>query len=314
MLLTFIGSVLARCTFALQPSSQLALGTIVAITAILNAPVKPLLDSAVLSMIADKSAYGKSRLFGQLGFGLGSFFTGRYLNNNMQNVFIAHAAFMVPTAIIMTTFRPKVVNNTEHESTSENNNKKGGKKKGDFGGTKISKRDLFRELRTVLLKPKNFIFFFVVFSIGVSSGIIENFAYIRIGEVAKLAKNTDSNVLGTCRLVSSLAGGPMFWLSGKVLDLLGINGVLTASLVAYIARFFIYATITNPWHAIPAEILRGATFATFWSGCTYYVYNISPPGLSATMVSSIKFVLVMKVSIVVVMSVINYYYYQKSHS
>ena len=41
----------------------------------------------------------------------------------------------------------------------------------------------------------------------------------------------------------------------------------------------------SPWHALPAEAMRGITFALFWAGSTYYVYNASPPGLSATMLS-----------------------------
>ena len=41
----------------------------------------------------------------------------------------------------------------------------------------------------------------------------------------------------------------------------------------------------SPWQAIPAEILRGLTFGTFWSAATYYVYSVSPPNLTATMLS-----------------------------
>ena len=42
------------------------------VTAALNAPVKPLLDNSVMAMLRDKGSYGKMRLYGQLGFGLGS--------------------------------------------------------------------------------------------------------------------------------------------------------------------------------------------------------------------------------------------------
>ena len=77
-------------------------------------------------------------------------------------------------------------------------------------------------------------------------------------------------------------GAPMFWLSGKITSKLGVNGIMTISLLSYTIRFIIYATITNPYHAIPAEIMRGATFASFWAGATYHVYQIAPNGLSAT--------------------------------
>lgn len=57
------------------------------------------------------------------------------------------------------------------------------------------------------------------------------------------------------------------------------------SLCSYVMRFFIYASITdNPWHGLPAEALRGCTFAAMWAASTYYTHRISPPGLTATMV------------------------------
>ena len=43
--------------------------------------------------------------------------------------------------------------------------------------------------------------------------------------------------------------------------------------------------VQSPWQALPAEAMRGITFALFWAGSTYYVYNASPPGLTATMLS-----------------------------
>jgi len=61
-------------------------------------------------------------------------------------------------------------------------------------------------------------------------------------------------------------------------------GVLMLSLISYILRFFIYASIRSPWGGLPAEALRGMTFAAMWASSTYYTHRISPPGLSATMV------------------------------
>ena len=55
------------------------------------------------------------------------------------------------------------------------------------------------------------------------------------------------NVLGVCRLLSSLAGGPMFWISGAISKRIGVNGVLTWSFTSYVLRFIIYASIKNPW-------------------------------------------------------------------
>jgi hypothetical protein len=65
---------------------------------------------------------------------------------------------------------------------------------------------------------------------------------------------------------------------------LSVMGVLILSMCSYILRFLIYASIRNPWQGLPAEALRGFTFAAMWASSTYYTHRISPPGLSATMV------------------------------
>ena len=124
------------------------------------------------------------------------------------------------------------------------------------------------------------LFFFLVFVVGVSSGIIENFAYVRIREVGGTGKD-----MGLSRLVSSMAGAPMFWFSGSLTERLGADKVIVLSLCNYILRFFIYACMQSPLQGLPAEAMRGVTFAAFWSTCTIYASRIAPPGMSATLVS-----------------------------
>ena len=63
--------------------------------------------------------------------------------------------------------------------------------------------------------------------------------------------------MGLCRLVSSMAGAPMFWFSGPLTAKLGVDRVLVLSLVSYVIRFLNYAFIRQPLHALPAEALRG---------------------------------------------------------
>jgi hypothetical protein len=124
------------------------------------------------------------------------------------------------------------------------------------------------------------LFFFLVFVVGVSSGIIENFAYVRMREVGGSGKE-----MGFSRLVSSAAGAPMFWFSGPLTERLGVDRVLVLSLLSYVTRFFLYSVMRHPYHGLPAEALRGVTFAAFWSTGTVYAHRISPPGMEATMVS-----------------------------
>lgn len=290
-MLTFVGSVLSRCLMGIVDKNVILLGIIVAISAVLFAPVKPLLDSAVLSSLVDKTTYGKSRLFGQIGFGVGSFMVGPFLSGHIKLMYAVQALLALPTLLLMSTIpsTPKIVNNVTTTagantatSTSNTNHNTAitSTTTAVTAVAKLEEEKRMKKLNSVLKQPKVLLFFFAIFLIGLSSGIIENFAYVKISEVS----GTGTRALTVSRLLSSLAGGPMFWLSGDIIKYIGTRAVLTLTILTYVVRFLNYASITRGWHAIPAEILRGVTFALFWSAATTHVYDISPTGLSATMV------------------------------
>jgi predicted MFS family arabinose efflux permease len=294
--------------------------TMVFVTALFNAPVKSLLDSLVMEVLPPSlqgAAYGRLRLWGQLGFGLGSSGVGLLLSHSSGRsvplqtprwwsnsevlpsivlhlfdfldqlwrnatsyrlLFLVHAAMSVPTWVCIQTFRHL-------------NKKKKSMQSSDLFTVqslkKSSKADTARTgqkngvLKGLVLLSRNtdaLLFFFLVFVVGTSSGVIENFAYVRMREVGGTGKE-----MGLSRLVSSMAGAPMFWFSGPLTQALGADRVLILSLCSYVARFVIYAAMRNPYHGLPAEALRGVTFAAFWSTSTIYAHRVSPPGLHATM-------------------------------
>lgn len=174
MLLTFMGSVIARCGLAMKMTHIVWLFAVVAISAVLNAPVKPLMDSAIMSMLVDKSDYGRSRLFGQLGFGLGSYLVGPFVQSDIRLIFYMQFVFAIPAAYLMAGFQPNP------SSSVPSSQKKKTKVKPQKEKDKI---DIVGALRHTVEDPKIAIFFLTVFVIGVSSGIIENFAYVRLTEI-----------------------------------------------------------------------------------------------------------------------------------
>jgi hypothetical protein len=296
MLSTFIGSILVRTMFATGINNVFFLSIVVALSALLNAPVKPLLDSAIMACLTDKTAYGKSRLYGQIGMGLGSFLVGPLLQH-YQLMFLVQALLALPTAFLMSRFRHiNTNNNINNSKTNNNNNNNNNNNKSNNNNNKSNNSNsalnqqlaVGRQLLQSFSDPRVRIFFLIVFIIGISSGIIENFAYVRISQLpgGNLSDGSGSgSMLGIMRLASSLAGGPVFWISGSIIHRIGVNGVMAVSLLFYILRFLIYAFAKTAWLALPAEILRGFSFAIFWSAATYYVYSIAPKNLTATMVS-----------------------------
>ena len=84
-----------QLTFAVSLAGQLLVSyssdaryimSMVFLTALFNAPVKSLLDSMVLEQLADQSSYGRLRLWGQMGFGLGSSGVGILLSRYSQQI------------------------------------------------------------------------------------------------------------------------------------------------------------------------------------------------------------------------------------
>ena len=288
------------------------------ITALFNAPVKSLLDSLVMEVLPPSlqgAAYGRLRLWGQLGFGLGSsgvglllsqsstipkpllvprwwvkldilpsivvrllnFFDSLWRNaTSYRLLFLVHAMLSIPTWICIQAFRQ--LNKQKKISSQEVRKKSFRKAETAQGNDKEKNGGVLKGLVLLSRNADALLFFFLVFVVGTSSGVIENFAYVRMREVGGTGKE-----MGLSRLVSSMAGAPMFWFSGPLTKALGADRVLILSLCSYVLRFIIYAAMRNPYHGLPAEALRGVTFAAFWSTSTIYAHRVSPPGLHATM-------------------------------
>lgn len=272
------------------PNLATAISVLVALSAVINAPVKPLLDACTMALLKDKSSFGRSRLYGQVGFGFGSWLVGPFLGRaDIRNIFVVQMLLAVPTAILMFAFvRVAAPSELEKKTALKAKQAKqlaeaaeAKRRKGSSNSSVSSPSDFSSALRHVATNKHILIFFFSVFLLGISSGIIENFAYVHLKDCG----GYDGTVLGICRLASSLAGVPMFYMAGPILNAMGVNGILLTCMVAYVMRFALYATMTSTWQALPAEVLRGATFALFTTGSTYYVYNASPPALVATMLS-----------------------------
>lgn len=283
------------------------------ITALFNAPVKSLLDSMVMEQLHDQSSYGRLRLWGQMGFGLGSSMTGWLLSkrpdiawpdeasfspafqetltrypdlmrraavyadkcwqslSGFKLLFLTYVALSVPAFLGIQTFKRMSHAPSQRPSTTKERSKAVSPKKEE-------KKSTFEGLAMLVHNADALLFFFLVFVVGVSSGVIENFAYVRIREVGGTGKE-----MGLSRLVSSLAGAPMFWFSGPLARNLGVDRVLVMTLVSYITRFAIYSVMQHAYQGLPAEALRGVTFAAFWSSATIYAHKVSPAGLHATM-------------------------------
>ena len=114
--------------------------------------------------------------------------------------FLAHAVLSIPTYFCIRAFLPAKSDAVIYQ-----------KKQKQKTVEEKKETNIMDGLRLVSKNSDALVFFFLVFVIGTSSGCIENFAYVRVREVGGTGNN-----MGILRLVSSLAGAPMFWFSGPL--------------------------------------------------------------------------------------------------
>ena len=268
LMTTFLVSALSRVgLIALRYTNIWAIAGVVALSATLAAPARPLLDAAVMTVLRKKSSYGRARLFGQIGFGLGSYIAGLFVSKRIHLIAAVHALFAIPAVLVMwqllppdksiassSTEEPKCTDRMESHTSSNST---------------VVDVDFLLALGKSGGRPEIYLFFSVVLAAGVLSGIIENFSINRVVEASE--GSAIRQHLGVLPLTASLAGAPVFWMSGRLIACCGVPGILGLSLLSYLIRFLIYAQMTNPWCAIPAEVFKGATFASFWAATTHFV-------------------------------------------
>lgn len=253
--LTFLVSLVGQLLLACRDDARFIMA-MVFVTALFNAPVKSLLDSMVLDHIPDKTQYGRLRLWGQMGFGLGSSLVGvllskskqihfrdttthpelevwlddqfsssyvrqaiRFLDKFWQSLtgykllFFTYAALSLPTWMCIQAFRRLDLQQKQTEEEEETAAAKIREQKKPKTPQKTetapTPNATMQGLNLLFHNADVLFFFFLVLVVGISSGVIENFAYVRLREVGGTGKE-----MGLSRLVSSVAGAPMFWFSG----------------------------------------------------------------------------------------------------
>jgi MFS family permease len=263
------------------------------LTGIFHAPVTPLLDAFIMDHI-DKSFFGKLRLFGILGSGLGSYCGGNLLlyvpsvndESNPDNatffkiyfsgynlLFWIHALLLIPTMIGILCIKylddgppsPSVDQNgqsKEELSSQSNTHHSPAKGAADY---------IFQDFDHVL-------FFLIIYVMGSSAGVNDAFTYPRFREVG-----LNTNHMGISRMCSSIAGGIMFWFSASLSDAVGRENVLILSLVCNFVRFWLLKVMDRPMEGYIAEGIRGGIFGSFWSSSTVYASQIGPPTLRPTL-------------------------------
>ena len=240
--------------------SVTVLGTIIA------APAQMLADTATLqSLNRESHKYGRVRLWGSLGWGVGGFSAGAAVSRNHKTnhcgvrvidylpCFYVYAVAMAVAFLCATQFQFEQV--TVAESQDE-------QAPVEVSSNQQGITDGLRVFRSV-----QFCFvIFIAFFCGSSTGFIETFLFWYLHD------------LGGTQLLFSVVNGLncaaevfVFFITDKLIYFLGYMNVIYLALFCYSIRFTYFYFVVSPWAVLPAELLQGITTAAFWSSCVSYV-------------------------------------------
>lgn len=233
-----------------------------------SSPGTSLLDQVVLDLL-DRvgGAYGKQRLFGSVGYGVGAYLTGQFITSfDINWIFIVHLIFaLLSVYVLMYHLPPLQVTTTTRKASSSSSS-----------SWSSSFQNGIRQLRS---KPDVLCLFLVIFFMGLMFGVISSFLPLYLYNLS----HRDARIVGIAICCATLSELPAFFFADKILHRCGTTIVLFLSIVGYVLRVSYYSVVTNPWTVLPFEFLHGITFSLSWAASTNYVYRASTPGTDGTM-------------------------------
>ncbi|KAK2562474.1 Major facilitator superfamily domain-containing protein 6 [Acropora cervicornis] len=239
--------------------------TVTVLGTIIAAPAQALADTATLqSLQGETHKYGRVRLWGSLGWGVGGFSVGAAISSNEAKnycgevvidyspCFYVYAAAMSVALICGTQF--------------EFDQSQGPNDKGSSDEAENLKTDGIIEALNIFRNPQFCFVIFIAFFCGSATGFIETFLFWYLHELGG-----DQLLFSVVNGLNCAAEVCAFLVSDKFLHLFGHINVIYLALFCYSIRFVYFYIIENPWYVLPAELLQGITTAAFWSSCVSYV-------------------------------------------
>lgn len=224
----------------------------------LSAPTHAMADTATLTSLEGAlHKYGKVRLWGSLGWGVGGFTVGSAVSTSYSTrcngeiiidyfpCFYVYAVAMGMAFLSATQFRYSGKTEDLIECP-------------DSSGLKNAIK--------VLRSPQYCFLLVIAFYCGSATGFIETFLFWYLHE------------MGGGQFLFSVINGIncagevcVFLVTDRMISCFGHLNIIYLALVCYSLRFIYFYTVTSPWWVIPAELLQGITTAALWASCVSYV-------------------------------------------
>jgi PPP family 3-phenylpropionic acid transporter len=216
------------------------------------APIMPLVDNSVMTLLGPRSAdYGKQRLWGALGWGLAGAAAGALVERWGIRVSFAGYALWMALGLLVALRLP-----VSHRPIGQT---------------------LASGLRRLAADRRLVVFLVTVFISGLGMSTVHSFLFLYMKDLGASA-----GLMGLSLTVATVSELPVFFFSDRLLRRLGPRGVLLISLAAYVVRLLAYAAMPAPAWVLAINLLHGLTFSAMWVAGVSYANQIAPPGMGAT--------------------------------
>lgn len=221
------------------------------------APAPMLTDSGTLGILNGREhEYGRQRLFGSIGWGIGSLMSGAVvtaLNScpfedsiNYVSCFYVFAGAMIFDFFVALFFKfqpepPK------HDAAA------------------TSESEFWKGLK-IFCNLKNGAFIFTLLFLGFSHSLQLSFLFWFLQDIG------GTPILFTIIVaVNCLSEVVMFFMATYFVQRIGHDAVLYTGLGCYGLRFLLYSYLQEPWWVLPLEALQGFTYGGVWTASVAYV-------------------------------------------
>lgn len=219
------------------------------------APAPMLTDSGTLSILNGREhEYGRQRLFGSIGWGIGSLLSGAVVTAfnscpfedsiNYVSCFYVFAGSMILNFFVGLFFRfPSAP--PKHETTTES--------------------EFWRGVK-IFCNLKNGAFILTLLFLGFSHSLQLSFLFWFLQDIG------GTPILFTLIVaVNCLSEVVMFFMATYFVQRIGHDAVLYTGLICYGLRFLLYSYLKEPWWVLPLETLQGFTYGGVWTASVAYV-------------------------------------------
>ena len=226
------------------------------VLAFFHHPIGSLFDSLSIhhTQQGTRLSFGAMRVWGSIGWAVGSTIMGRYLiSHKLAAIFPAASIFYLITLLSLLGLGS--ADTKEHQERN-------------FAVRHVAevfgKKKIFRLLLLLAL-----------YGVGISPlYVFINLYYRDIG--------ASNNLIGVAFAVQAMSEVPFFFFGRRLLARLGTARLLKGVFIVAILRLLAYGIISDPVTAVVVGLAQGATLSLFWVGIVDYMHRLIPVSWRAT--------------------------------